>query len=107
MAWCNYCRRYTVNGRCPSCGRQYEFPKNIVSTKEVAGSGPVEQTKVSRDFSKGFWLGIGTNFGALIMTRNKSRQMKNGAIVGMIINSVFILHILSIIIYSIIYHFAG
>lgn len=26
MAWCYYCRRYTVNGRCPDCGRLYQDP---------------------------------------------------------------------------------
>ena len=107
MAWCPYCRRYTVNGRCPSCNRQYDFSKSVVSSEKVPGSGPVEPFVSNKGFIKGFWLGIAINFGAIIIANKCNKSLLKGAITGMIINSVFTLHILTTIIYIILYNLQG
>ena len=107
MAWCPYCRRYTVNGRCPNCNRMYTEPnknydfygKEIKSSSNSSG-GSATFTSTPY-FWPGFWLGIAINFGAILIAKYKNRKMLKGAIVGTILNSVFTLHIITILIYTI------
>ena len=112
MAWCYYCRRYTVNGRCPDCGRLYEDPnkkydfygKEIKSSSSSKSSGSLGS--VSSGFMGGFWLGIVISFFAIIIARKKeNREMKRGAIVGTIINAILVTHIITVFVYAWLYHF--
>ena len=107
MAWCYYCRRYTVNGRCPVCNRMYEEPgknydfygKEIKRKPEPKRSGKSSGESSYSDplFARGFWLGIAINFGAIIIAKKTGRVRMAGAITGMVINSVLTLHILGIL----------
>ena len=108
MAWCPYCRRYTVNGRCPNCNRMYTEPnKNYDFYGKEIPSSPSQPGSISLEadpcFWPGFWLGIAINFGAIIIAKYKNRQMLKGAIVGMVINSVFTLHVITILVYTFLY----
>lgn len=110
MAWCPYCRKYTVNGRCPNCNRMYTEPnKNydfygneIKSTS--SGSSGITYTS-DPYFWGAFWLGVAINFGAIIIAKNKNRKMLKGAIIGTVVNSIFTLHVLTIFVYTFLYMF--
>ena len=123
MAWCYYCRRYTVNGRCPVCNRMYEEPnkKYDFYGREIKTSTPSKSTTSSKgghydlDYHNGVWLGIFINFPSIIIAHVKGNwRMKKGAILGTIINSIFLTHIIGVCIYiftynldEIIAHFTG
>ena len=122
MAWCYYCRRYTVNGQCPNCGRIYEFPgkrydfygheipdKPAPKKKSSTSSTSSNYTKSSSSnyipgdhyFAGGFWLAIAISFGAIIIANARgNRKMRNGAIVGTIIQAVILTEIVLIILSS-------
>lgn len=110
MAWCYYCRRYTVNGRCPVCNRMYEEPNKRYDFygNEIKEKKP-KTSKSSSSSSEGyadpyfwpaFWMGIGMNFGAIIIAAKTNKKKLPGAIVGAIINTIFTVHIITILIYS-------
>ena len=117
MAWCNYCRCYTVNGQCPHCGRIYQDPnknydfygneikqKKSESSKKKSESSSYSDYAYDDDegsFAGGFWLAIPISFIAIIIASaiNKPR-MRKGAIVGTIVGAVVALHIASILILS-------
>lgn len=124
MAWCNYCRCYTVNGQCPNCGRIYQDPNknydfygNEIKQKKSESSKKKSESSSSSyhgrtysdyaydddegSFAGGFWLAIPISFIAIIIASaiNKPR-MRKGAILGTIIGAVFALHIAGIIIVS-------
>ena len=113
MAWCPYCRKYTVNGRCPSCNRMYTEPnksydfygKEIKSTSSSMGG--IEPLPVSHDFKKGFWLGMGINFVSIIIAKKHNRRLIKGAIVGTIISGIFYLHVIMILVYAYLYYLNG
>ena len=107
MAWCYYCRRYTVNGQCPACGRIYQDPhksydfygkeikkQSSATTRKTSSSEPTYYSDPK--WGRGFWLGIAINFGAIIIAKKTGRVRVSGAIVGMVINSILTLHILGI-----------
>ena len=105
MAWCYYCRRYTVNGRCPVCNRLYEEPGKSYDFygKEIKKSPP-PSSKGSKDtydsdplFSRGVWLGIAINFGAIIIAKKTGRVRVGGAVLGTVLNSLFLLHVFGIL----------
>ena len=123
MAWCYYCRRYTVNGRCPVCNRMYEEPnkrydfygkeikpktqnnrKSSTNSSKSSSSGYSSSSysySSGPGFWSGFWLGIAINFGALIIAiKTHHSSMRNGAIVGMVINTLFTLYCLEVIGYA-------
>ena len=105
MAWCYYCRCYTVNGRCPKCNRMYTEPnknydfygKEIKSTSSKTSSNSSDEQLVSGNFARGFWLGIGICFFAIIIAKKHNRKLLKGAITGTIISGIFYLHVVSII----------
>lgn len=123
MAWCYYCRAYTVNGRCPNCNRMYQEPnknydfygkeiKNKPQTSSnKSSSGFNRRTYVSSgsyygasykdehgSFAAGFWLSLPISFIAIIIASKKQKpEMKKGAIVGTIIWGIVILHIVTIL----------
>lgn len=117
MAWCNYCRCYTVNGQCPHCGRIYQDPNknydfygNEIKQKKSESSKKKSESRTYSDyaydddegsFAGGFWLAIPISFIAIIIASaiNKPR-MRKGAIVGTIVGAVVALHIASILILS-------
>lgn len=112
MAWCYYCRRYTVNGRCPDCGRLYQDPnknydfygKEIKSSSSSKSNG--SQVSVSSSFMGGFWLGfVISGFAIIIAHKKQNREMKRGAIVGTIINAVLVTHLVTVYIYAWLNHF--
>ena len=83
MAWCYYCIRYAVNGRCPVCNRLYEGPGksydfNGKEIKKPSSSSSSKGTKDAYDsdplFSRGVWLGIAINFGAIIIPKKTGRR---------------------------------
>ena len=111
MAWCYYCRRYTVNGRCPACNRMYEEPgksydfygkeikkQSSATTRKTSSSEPIYYSDPS--FARGVWLGIAINFGAIIIAKKTGRVAMGGAILGTVLNSVFLLHVFSILLYA-------
>ena len=111
MAWCYYCRRYTVNGRCPVCNRMYEEPnkrydfygkeiKEKPQPKRSSSSSSTYQSESSIYFWRGFFLGLGTNWGAIFIARKVNRKMMGGAITGAIVSTILIVHIASILIMS-------
>ena len=122
MAWCYYCRCYTVNGQCPHCGRIYQDPNknydfygneikqknNGDSKKKSSSSSPSYQRRsysvyegTGGSFAGGFWLAIGISFIAIIIAASINKpRMKKGAIVGTIVGAVVALHIASILILS-------
>ena len=127
MAWCYYCRRYTVNGQCPNCGRIYEFPgkrydfygheipeKKTTTKKSSSYSSSSSRsssssysssssTYVAGDhyFAGGFWLAMAISFGAILIANARgNRKMRNGAILGTIIQAVVITEFVLIIISS-------
>ena len=112
MAWCYYCHRYTVNGRCPNCNRMYEEPgkKYDFYGKEIKSqpaSKPSSGGRYNIDYSNGVWLGIAINFFAIIIAHKKdNHDMKKGAILGTILNSIFLTHIIIVLIYIFYYHYA-
>lgn len=120
MAWCNYCRCYTVNGQCPHCGRIYQDPNknydfygNEIKQKKSESSKKKSDSYHGRTYSDyaydddegsfagGFWLAIPISFISIIIASaiNKPR-MRKGAIVGTIVGAVVALHIASILILS-------
>ena len=103
--WCYYCRRYTVNGQCPSCGRTYVFNSNSNSSSSNEKSSisfSVSYSEADGSFAAGFWLAIVISFFAIIIANAKGKKrMRTGAIVGTIIGAVAILQIVSIILYGI------
>ena len=120
MAWCYYCRRYTVNGQCPNCGRIYEFPgkrydfygREIVEKKpekkKSSSSSSSTHAHTSSNyvpgdhyFAGGFWLAMAISFGAILIANARgNRKMRNGAIVGTIVQAVLITEFVLIIISS-------
>lgn len=109
MAWCYYCKTYTVNGQCPKCGRIYQDPNKSYDfygkEKPSSGSGSAG-ISVSHDGWKGFWLGFAINFGAIIITVKRNRRMLAGAIVGTIANTILITNIVTTIVFAYL-HYAG
>ena len=109
MAWCYYCRTHTVNGKCPKCGRLYSLANKNYDYygKEIKSSSSTSDSSIHYEtdscFWPGFWLGIAINFGAIIIAKRKNEKMLGGAITGMVINSIFIIHIISVIIFIILY----
>ena len=103
--WCNYCRRYTVNGQCPSCGRIYVFNSNSNSSssnEKASISFSDTYSEADGSFAAGFWLAIVISFFAIIIANAKGKKrMRTGAIVGTIIGAIAILQIVSIILYGI------
>ena len=99
MAKCNYCRRYTVNGRCPSCNRMYGEPNKTYDYygNEIKSSSPSSSSSTvyytDHSFAKGFWLGILISFGAICVAKRVNRKMVSGAITGTVINGVAITQI--------------
>lgn len=110
MAWCYYCRCYTVNGRCPKCNRMYTEPnknydfygKEIKSNNNSTnskGSKSSGERLSSSDFRRGFWLGIGVCFFSIIIAKKHNRKLLKGAITGTIISGIFYIHVLIILLY--------
>ena len=54
MARCVYCRRYTVNGRCPVCNRMYEEPNKRYDFygKEIKPKSTPNKKSSSSDYSQ-------------------------------------------------------
>ena len=99
--WCNYCRRYTVNGQCPNCGRIYNTNSSSSGSKDSGSTiSWSESYSVSEgSFVAGFWLGIVISFFAIIIANAKEkRRMRTGAIVGTIVGAVVIFQIVSVIV---------
>ena len=118
--WCNYCRCYVVNGQCPKCGRIYVFNNGATTSKKE--ERPTTTTKYKRSsstssstsnddslhavysnvdgsFAAGFWLAMAINFIAIIIASKRDKPLtKKGAIVGTIISSVIMLHVIAIVI---------
>ena len=106
MAWCYYCRTYTVNGRCPKCNRMYQEPNKQYDfygkeIKHDSSSSTTITLPTSRDFRRGFWLGMGICFFSIIIAKKHNRKLLKGAITGTIISGLFYIHVLTIIIYII------
>lgn len=123
MAWCYYCRRYTVNGQCPDCGRIYEFPgkkydfygKEIKDTSKSSSSRKSSSSSSYKSsssssyasyelderygsFAVGFWLALAISFGSIIIASKKEKpNMKRGAIIGTIVWGIVILHAVTIL----------
>lgn len=119
MAWCYYCRRYTVNGQCPDCGRIYEFPgkkydfygheiveKKPEPTKKSSSTKPSKTYTVyvggnykdEGSLMGGFFLALLISFGAIIIaSKTEKREMKRGAITGTIVWGIVILHAVTIL----------
>ena len=102
--WCNYCRRYTVNGQCPKCGRIYNINSSSSGSKNssstISWSEPYSASEGS--FWAGFWLAVVINFFAIIIAHKKEKtRMRTGAIVGTIVGAIFISSIASLIVYGI------
>ena len=119
MAWCYYCRRYTVNGQCPCCNRIYQFPgkKYDFYGREIKESKP-NSTSSSSSFKSGktytvhvdgyykdegsvmagFFLALPISFGAIIIaSKIEKREMKRGAIIGTIVWGIVIIHVITIL----------
>ena len=119
MAWCYYCRRYTVNGQCPNCGRIYETPgkKYDFYGKEIKENNPPKKKSSSSSSSSysssrssgyyysdnegsaagGFFLALLISFFAIIIaSAQDKREMKKGAIAGTIVWGVIVLHVITI-----------
>lgn len=117
--WCNYCRCYAVNGQCPKCGRIYVFPNSTPTSKkkEVSSSGYHKSTtthdsnlhavyhNIDGSFAAGFWLAMAINFIAIIIASKRDKPLtKKGAIIGTIVSSVIILHVITIVIATLAYN---
>ena len=105
--WCNYCRRYTVNGQCPSCGRIYNTNSSSSGSKDSGSTISWSESYSASEgsFVAGFWLGIVISFFAIIIANAKEkRRMRTGAIVGTIVGAVVIFQIVSVIVYGIYNH---
>lgn len=114
--WCNYCRCYTVNGQCPKCGRIYvsnngsstskktetkskSYSRISTSSTDTSTSAYASYKNPDGSFAAGFWLALAINFIAIIIASKKDKPItKKGAIVGTIISSIIILHVITIII---------
>lgn len=117
MAWCYYCRRYTVNGRCPICNRMYEEPgkKYDFYGKEIKPNPPKKSSTSKSSSSSsgtsysnpyfwpGFFLGLGINFGAIMIAKHKNKKMLSGAITGMVINSIITIQVIIVLINAYLY----
>ena len=102
--WCNYCRRYTVNGQCPNCGRIYNTNSSSSGSKDSGSTISWSESSSASEgsFAAGFWLGIVISFFAIIIANAKEkRRMRTGAIVGTIVGAVIIFQIVSVIVYGI------
>lgn len=110
MAWCPYCRRNTVNGRCPSCNRVYEdvnklygysSGNNSKEKKSYGSSYSIPYEAKGGSFIGGFFLAIAINFIAIIISAKiGKKRMLGGAIVGTIFGSILLLSIVNTIITS-------
>lgn len=116
MAWCYYCRCYTVNGRCPKCNRMYQDPnkKYDFYGKEIKESRQEQRKSTERittdavpiydgggSFAGGLFLAFVINFIAIIIAvKIDKRRMRNGAIVGTIMGGVLLLTIIGTIVSS-------
>ena len=102
MAWCYYCRRHTVNGRCPNCNRAYEEKKQHDginwANKKSSGYEGVSYSQGS-SFIGGFFLGLLINFPAIIIVKRIGGKIVAGAIVGTVINSIALLQIGLMVLY--------
>lgn len=103
-AWCSYCRRYTVNGQCPNCGRIYNTNSSSSGSKDSGSTISWSESYSASEgsFWAGFWLAIVINFFAIIIAHKKEKtRMRTGAIVGTIVGAVVIFQIVSVIVYGI------
>ncbi|MBR0439916.1 MAG: hypothetical protein IJK27_04115 [Bacilli bacterium] len=102
--WCNYCRRYTVNGQCPNCGRIYYINNSSSGSKDSGSTISWSESYSASEgsFWAGFWLAIAINFFAIIIAHKKEKtRMRTGAIVGTIVGAIIIFQIVSVIVYGI------
>ena len=132
MAWCYYCRRHTVNGRCPKCGRMYGEPNKSYdyygkekkskssssssssssyssggySTSSGGYSGYYDELEGS--VASGFFLALPISFFAIIIaTKMDKSNMKKGAIIGTIVWAIVLLHVVPILLAIFYEHFGG
>ena len=117
--WCYYCRCYAVNGKCPKCGRFYEINKSSSTSKKTetksknysristpstydSTSAYASYKNPDGSFAAGFWLAMAINFIAIIIAIKRDKPItKEGAVVGTIISSIIILHVITIIVATI------
>lgn len=132
MAWCYYCRRHTVNGRCPKCGRMYGEPnksydyygKEIKSKSSSSSSSSSSYSSggystSSGEYSgyydeqegsvaSGFFLALPISFFAIIIAAKMDKSnMKKGAIIGTIVWAIVLLHVVAILLAIFYEHFGG
>ena len=101
MAWCYYCRVHTVNGKCPKCGRLYEDPNksyDYYGKEKESSNNQSGGISVSHDGWRGFWLGMGICFVAIIIAAKHNKRMLGGAIVGAIVSSFIYVNIITTIV---------
>ena len=88
MAWCVYCNRHTLNGRCPVCNRLYEQSKQFFSGKSTPTEKnhnkietvSYQEEKRKRSFSSDFFfllLSISRNHYCGVDSQKKNAQRRN------------------------------